>query len=177
MKKMLCVFTISLITAQAQADECEEIFQRIENIGHIKSYLQCVEKRIPTGVIHAWDPIIRNQDGSPTGNTRQVPEGWRVCNGTNSTPDLTGRFLYGVTSISEAGKVGGVLKIPNDGGHVHEGKTESDSAVQTHSFKCRGNCSLKTEHNHKFKTSAPNHNHGEENRPPYYSVIYICKVE
>ena len=28
-----------------------------------------------------------------------IPKGWYLCDGSNGTPDLTGRFLEGVTSL------------------------------------------------------------------------------
>ena len=36
---------------------------------------------------------------SYTGDLNKIPHGWFLCDGTNGTPDLTGRFLEGVTSL------------------------------------------------------------------------------
>ena len=63
---------------------------------------------LPPGTILAWDQVIRSVDGKPTGESRQLPRGWAVCDGTNHTPDLTDRFLRGsLTSGTRGGLDGG----------------------------------------------------------------------
>lgn len=32
------------------------------------------------------------------GHLHKIPNGWKLCNGTNGMPDLTGRFLEGATT-------------------------------------------------------------------------------
>lgn len=39
---------------------------------------------LPTGIIVAW-----------SGTIATIPDGWALCDGTNGTPDLRGRFLVG----------------------------------------------------------------------------------
>lgn len=41
------------------------------------------------------------------GDLEKIPAGWHLCDGTNGTPDLTGRFLEGTTNAP---------KIFNDAG-------------------------------------------------------------
>lgn len=36
-----------------------------------------------------------------------IPNGWSICNGTNGTPDLRGKFVKGVGTESEVGSTGG----------------------------------------------------------------------
>ena len=46
---------------------------------------------IPSGVILMWSGLIAN-----------IPSGWVLCNGQNSTPDLRGRFIQGAADGNEA---------------------------------------------------------------------------
>lgn len=46
----------------------------------------------PVGTITTYDGDIAN-----------LPEGWRVCDGTGGTPDMTDKFIQGTTNQSEIG--------------------------------------------------------------------------
>ena len=129
-----------------------------------------------SGFIFAFDPVIRDSQGNPTGNTRPVPPGWRLCDGLNGTPDLTDRFLMGVNSIASAGKYSGSNVGGLAGAHGHQGETSKDSAAYPHRvIHCSGNCyGRATDHKHSvtaFKNG--DHNHGDS-RPANYSVVYLC---
>ncbi|MBD3354156.1 MAG: hypothetical protein GF364_21925 [Candidatus Lokiarchaeota archaeon] len=52
---------------------------------------------IAVGFITMWSGLLDN-----------IPEGWALCNGSDGTPDLRSRFLYGVGSQSEIGNLGGL---------------------------------------------------------------------
>jgi hypothetical protein len=72
-----------------------------------------------------------------------LPGGWKLCDGTNGTPDLRNRFIMG-TTLGSAGQTGGAntqsvntgsagdhthsLSIASDGGHNHGGVT-GDTAL------------------------------------------------
>lgn len=45
------------------------------------------DNSLPYGVIVIWH-----------GNTSSIPDGWCLCDGTNGTPDLRSRFVYGAGS-------------------------------------------------------------------------------
>ena len=45
------------------------------------------------------------------GSLASIPEKWAICNGSNGTPDLTGRFLEGVTSSPGSTKSAGLPNI------------------------------------------------------------------
>jgi hypothetical protein len=129
-----------------------------------------------SGMIMAWDPIIRDSTGKPTGETRQPPSDWSLCDGLNGTPNLTNRFLMGVNSQADAGQYGGSNKSTSAGTHYHDGKTnDGNAATGSHNVHCSGNCGGTAGlHKHDFKAkSNGGHNHGD-NRPAYYTVIYIC---
>lgn len=55
-----------------------------------------VASSIPTGVITMW-----------SGSIISIPIGWRLCDGTNGTPDLRDRFVVGVGTTYSPGNTGG----------------------------------------------------------------------
>lgn len=128
----------------------------------------------PDGSILSWDPIERNSDGVATQNRRPIPDGWKICGTSSSTPDLGGRFLIGTTSVRDAGDTGGTATIEG-GTHIHTGTTSKVAAEAGR--PCSGNCYPPApSHAHTFATDpGGEHSHGD-NRPPYYSVVFLCKA-
>ena len=51
---------------------------------------------VPTGTVVMWSSALSN-----------VPAGWALCDGTNSTPDLRDRFIVGHNDGVEPGETGG----------------------------------------------------------------------
>src|ERR1700722_1510352 len=74
-----------------------------ERIKKLEGYLA----QMPSGTILAWDPIIRDASGTPTGRLHQLPKGWAICNGVNGSPNLAGIFLMGTADQRDVGKTGG----------------------------------------------------------------------
>lgn len=48
----------------------------------------------------------------------KIPTNWHLCDGTNGTPDLTGRFLEGTGSYSGEFKDAGLPNITGTGGEI-----------------------------------------------------------
>lgn len=83
----------------------------------------------------AWTKlvIVQNDSGGQDIQARHVagwlgvlssiPAGWVLCDGTNGTVDMRGRFVKGANSISEIGNTGGTA------GHSH-----SDPTSHTHAY-------------------------------------------
>lgn len=67
---------------------------------------------VPVGGIILW-----------SGSAASVPTGWAICDGTNGTPDLTGRFVIGTKTDSGAtydvGDTGGVTTHNHTYAHKH----------------------------------------------------------
>ncbi len=85
---------------------------------------------VPKGVINMWS-------GSPT----DLPYGWALCDGTNGTPDLRGRFIVGYnpsdTDYATVGNAGGAkmvtLTTSQMPSHSHGGTlTTSTDGVHSH---------------------------------------------
>lgn len=70
----------------------------------------------PTGGIIMWSGTIAN-----------IPSGWYLCDGTNSTPDLTDRFIVGSTTDS-----GSTHDIGDTGGANSTTLTTSQLPAHTH---------------------------------------------
>ena len=51
---------------------------------------------VPAGTIIAW-----------YAKSGRIPDGWAICDGSNNTPDLRGKFLQGVSDMGDVGKSGG----------------------------------------------------------------------
>ena len=71
---------------------------------------------VPKGVIVMW-----------SGTVATIPTGWVLCNGSNSTPDLRGRFIIGAGGTSytyQPGATGGsataTLTVGNLPAHTHD---------------------------------------------------------
>jgi len=153
----------------------------------VKTY---VDTRLPKGLISMW-------------SGKEAPAGWALCDGTNNTPDLTGRFIVGFDAsniqYNAIGNTGGLenVKLTKEQmpTHSHSGTT-SNAGSHTHSFtgaKKSGDGSgsfsdndyyaattrttaAAGDHIHTFVTNEIGGNQPHENRPPYYVLAYIIKL-
>ncbi len=145
---------------------------------------------IPRGTIVMW-----------YGSSSNVPSGWRICNGSGGTPNLTGRFPFGATS---AGGTGGSsththpVNPPNtstttNGNHRHDVNipetrcTVSTSRGGSYSLNPQGgSTNIWVNPSSKSSTSDGAHDHdvnigsfnsGSANHtPPYCKVVFIMKL-
>jgi microcystin-dependent protein len=97
---------------------------------------------VPAGLICMWS-------GAPTA----IPNGWEICDGSNGTPDLRGRFIVGYDAGSSTspviapndgvtknyraigntgGEIGHVLIINEMPSHNHTGTTGNDAPDHSH---------------------------------------------
>jgi microcystin-dependent protein len=69
---------------------------------------------IPPGVVVMWSGLLSN-----------IPNGWALCDGTNSTPNLSGKFIMGPDSVHAMHSFGGsanstlVAHTHGIGSHTH----------------------------------------------------------
>lgn len=147
---------------------------------------------IPTGAIIMWSGEIKN-----------VPAGWEICDGNKGTPDLRGRFIVGYdpadVDYNVVRKVGGekahklnINEMPshdhNLTGSSHNHKftdqyfeQKSDMSDKDGSGGFIGYARSKNDaetqsntHTHTIEVSGGNKEH--ENRPPFMVLAYIMKV-
>jgi microcystin-dependent protein len=141
----------------------------------------------PRGTIVMW-----------SGALNAIPEGWVLCDGNNSTPDLRNRFIVGAGAAYGVGNTGGAntvtLTVNQMPSHTHsisaapdhqhfvrevsrgeEGNSGTDQSVGSYN---EGGADKWTSpaggHTHTIGTAGNNEPH--ENRPPYYALAYIMKL-
>ena len=126
----------------------------------------------PTGMIMLWYP----SDSTLTSLSlisSTVPVGWAICDGTQGTPDLRGRFvLMAQDSAHPIMSTGGVEKhtlteaeMPT---HSHYGGAPYGGSVQGSSGG-EGRAQ-----NGESSTKGGNQPHN--NMPPFYTLVYIMKL-
>jgi hypothetical protein len=111
---------------------------------------------VPVGTIVAWWA----RDG-------HIPAGWAICDGSNGTPNLRGRFVRGTGNIADNGKDGGQTE------HVHGGTAGPDLTTlgwsQGKNFQMGGNNTFN--HSHPVSTTSAS------NLPPYTDIVYIMRLQ
>lgn len=127
-------------------------------------------------------------DGYPIdGSTNIVRKDWHICDGTNGTPDLRGRFILGASDSHAVGSTGGeenhtltVEELPKftpafDGGgnalvYNNTKYNDTEEGFQGGSLwhDERKTC------NASFSSIGNNQPHN--NMPPYYTLSYIMKI-
>lgn len=106
----------------------------------------------PAGIIAMWGGAI----GS-------IPSGWRLCDGTNGTPNLQGLFILGAGNVSPAATSGfGLAAIGSTGGGTTHAHTQSGSQQVGSGAAAAANANGST----GSATSAPS----------YYALAYIQKM-
>jgi microcystin-dependent protein len=136
---------------------------------------------VPSGAILAWSGSIAN-----------IPAGFVICDGTNSTPDLRDRFIVGAGTTYAVDATGGAntvaLTAAEIAGHTHtvSGTTASDGAhthnvsgntsnTGAHTHNVSGNTSNTGDHTHNGATSntgAHQHNGLRVNADPDSPVLF-----
>lgn len=108
----------------------------------------------PIGVPMAW--FLELDD---------IPEGFQLCDGTNGTPDMRGRFPVGAGGAYDLGDTGGAdavtLTLTQIPSHTHDQGTLTNSVAGAHNHP--GSTALTTNSNHTHSgTAASNglHRHG-----------------
>lgn len=107
-------------------------FKRVKSLRELTSTIDSMNSKLtPVGAIIMW-----------AGAINEIPTGWKLCDGTNGTPDLRSRFVVGYNS-SEAdynavGKVGGAKTV-----------ALNESQLPKH----KHNVGLGGEHSHEYNDS------------------------
>lgn len=119
---------------------------------------------IPPGLISMW-----------SGPADQIPVGWKLCDGTNGTPDLQDRFVVGAGSEYAVGATGGekahkltVAEMPS---HRHNLATNYDASGQNVMLLYPADKAFG-----QWYTAPEGGDQPHENRPPYYALCFIMKV-
>lgn len=122
---------------------------------------------IPVGLICIWS-------GS------EVPNGWALCDGTNGTPDLRGRFVLGESDSHQIGATGGseevTLTVEQMPEHSHKTTfAVYDSASKFGSVRF-GRVADGTGKSIGYNSDYEGSSQPHPNMPPYYVLAYIMYV-
>ena len=124
---------------------------------------------IPSGGIIIW-----------SGNGSNIPTGFVICDGNNSTPDLRDRFVVGAAGTYNAGDTGGantvtltVNEIPS---HSHPGRFWPHGGSVNISYPGLPGHSGGNVSQSSSGTGSTGGGAAHENRPPYYALCYIMKT-
>ena len=98
----------------------------------------------PAGGIIMWSGSVAN-----------IPSGWVLCNGSNSTPDLRNKFVIGAGSSYNPGASGGAtsvtLSTSNMPSHSHTGASHSHT-IGSHSHTVSSHSHTIGSHTHTFSS-------------------------
>ena len=145
---------------------------------------------IPSGLIAMWSGFLS-----------AIPTGWVLCDGTNSTPDLSGRFVKGVGSSGMGvGSTGGAASVTlseaNIPQHSHSFSGTTDSQTTTYDdITATGSYfdgadggtdrglsadAPAAAHTHTFSGTTGTYGHvgpvSFTTEPPYYALAFIMKT-
>ncbi len=150
----------------------------------------------PSRLIMIWSP--------PAGWNGQAPSGWALCDGTNGTPDLRGRFVVGATNGTTSattlstsltaktpGTMGGAekvaLSINEMPRHTHQIGGGYYSFVNGSGYGAFSNSNdayaFSRNPNYTSFSGGPagaanqeGPGQAHENMPPFYALVYIMKL-
>lgn len=131
----------------------------------------------PVGAIVLWH-----------GSAASIPDGWKLCDGQNGTPDLRDRFVVGAGHDYAKGDRGGEKEhqlsenqLPQ---HRHEYvgddalagiESGCSTAIRTTSTRYDAESSM-SGYSQVYATSSTGGGAAHENRPPFYALCYIMRV-
>ena len=122
---------------------------------------------VPSGVIAMW-----------SGASNAIPSGWVICDGNNSTPNLTDKFIK---ASGTAGTTGGsttsgatTLSTSQMPSHSHDyrrfiGGSSSDRVIA-------GQVGPSTQEAGDIFSTGGGGSHTHSVEPPYYTLIFIMKT-
>ena len=145
---------------------------------------------IPSGGIIIW-----------SGAANAIPTGWYLCDGSNNTPDLRGRFVVGYHNgdgdydVNDTGGAKNVtLQSSEMPSHFHysfrsgnHGQLQNGSNLSANNYPGSGSGRANLYEGYNINSSGSVANVGKtsntpsgstsahENRPPYYALCYIMK--
>lgn len=140
------------------------------------------DAELPVGGVVIWDDLAGN-----------IPDGFAICDGSNGTPDLRNRFVYGAAGDSDVGLTGGSQT------HTHSNSSTGSVSNHSHSYsivtgyasnyvnqnETSPYTSIVRHHRHYFSSTTPSgggHSHalgntGSANHmPAYIKLYYIMRI-
>ena len=172
--------TYTLTKSDSVTTKESDAFRIVKSIATLMSELEAAKQHhVPTGAIMMWSGAIN-----------AIPAGWALCDGTNKTPNLSGRFIVGVGKSSngetdyQLNKTGGKEKVlltanecalPEhrhglDPQTIKYGGTKTVTVATTYGTGGSSGSEYSTYYEKQLADSPHN------NIPPYYVLAYIIKI-
>lgn len=147
---------------------------------------------VPKGGIIMWH-----------GSVDDIPKGWALCNGSNGTPDLSGKFIIGAGVRYRVDSTGGEervtlstsempahrhsVSLKEAGDHAHTYKVDTGAhgdfgtgLMGTGKWDNLANGMAPTtsagSHSHDATISSTGNSSSHNNLPPYYALCFIMKL-
>jgi microcystin-dependent protein len=139
--------------------------------------ISVIPQSIIPGMIIIWFPTDSTFNSLALVGSSGVPKGWAICDGTQGTPDLRGRFVLmaqdsAYSIMSTGGAATHTLTEAEMPSHNHDFFADFDGNGMPNSVPARyGNQNRGTRGTHHRGGNQP-HN----NMPPYYTLVYIMKL-
>ena len=158
-----------------------------------------VQESVDAAVVTGIGTMVAGMIVMWSGHSNQIPPGWALCNGSNGTPDLRGRFIVGKGSGTYSsspsgdsysyshGATGGQQRVKLTTSELpshNHANGEYDRLVRFNTGSdgeeaFDGNGSDNTNRfnlrwHHNIRSVGGNRSH--ENRPPYFALCYIMKT-
>jgi microcystin-dependent protein len=139
------------------------------------------------------------------GSVYDIPTGWALCNGDDGTPDLKDKFIVATGEKYSVGNTGGAdsvtLSVDQMPKHNHANSSISIAGIHAHEYWFddenagdgpsgiypQGDGGIRTDktqstlvagaHSHSLSISENGNNEPHENRPPYYALYFIMKID
>lgn len=119
-----------------------------------------------------------------SGTIASIPSGWALCDGANGTPDLRGRFIVGYDGThhdyNEIGKTGGADTVVLTEGQMPRHRHNLDLRMDTQVEQNQGHPGAMSYYNMEYDSRVSayaGNNECHENRPPFYVLAYIMRVQ
>ena len=110
-----------------------------------------------------------------SGATNNLPSGWVLCDGTNSTPDLRNRFVVGAGDSYAVGATGGSVTATDTVSITVSGTTGNNTATAKTLPDNRFPIVAPSSHSHSFSGTGSD-TVSIDTRSPYYALAYIMKT-
>jgi hypothetical protein len=119
---------------------------------------------VPRGAIIMWSGLLTN-----------IPSGWALCDGSNGTPDLRDRFIYGVQAGENPGATGG------NSAHTHDVDIPAFATGTPSHYWWGGGGGIPLgnvpDYDHYHGANPPNTTSTvSSNIPPYYKLAFIMRL-
>lgn len=158
-------------------------FDGSEDVSISLDVTNIIAKAMPVGGIIMW-----------SGSETSIPEKWHLCDGTNGTPNLQGRFIVGVGTYVDSNGSATYSNGSIGGERLHQLNTdEMPSHKHQSGYMVVGDIAdyfpfgLGSTHTNRYTagtngpsissmTDSVGSNQPHNNLPPYYALAYIMKI-